>query len=750
MDRLGELSRSCVLAASFACACGVGGLLLALNQDIQYRANAILMLNTATVHIANAKNAADLHRATLDAGLSPYESRAAIASIVKYLASQRFTDSFLNELGAIGALVNRPSLSEAQHQAARGTALIEQARKTFDEKVRHVYWDRDSDVISVSIDWTDPVLAAAWCNRLVRHLNDRLREQAVAAVDARISFLRASDRGSGNVAVERSLASAMNLEIQRRALFVANQEFAVRVVDPAIAPDAQNRNAAFVLAFVGTGLAFGLLLGVMTIFMIRLAHFGIAGQPADDLSRSDPTKPDARRWVDLTAALQGSGDRLSGPSNSPSGLSVTDAAGIAYLALVLLLPFVLFLIKGALACLWLVGRLAARRAWLSPPRALAASAALAYAIFQTVFILYGQINGAPHESLLFTVPLNIVFPLFMASVCFVVTAADLRFVLRISEVLAPWVAAYLIAFFLGGIGVLPWNIPSTYETSIVAYAEGEAGIDHPLVSILLWITPCYVVGLLARSRFGMFNGFLNVVGATLILIAVVLSSRRSIVLTTAVAVLVFIGLSMVTGRVRAGLRAALRVAGLGVVALTSVILVAVALELNLSAYVDSLTLSPNTTSQASESDRMRADQKIALLKAGRESMALGKGIGSYTRGLVRDESKPWRYEMGFYAALFRFGVIGTLAYLGIVAWIYWLGVIAVNAGHSFGDVDATEYVLMAAVGGQLIGYLVNPILDSLDTAWELFVPALLFAALGMGLFRNIAGRTATVGGATAS
>jgi len=49
--------------------------------------------------------------------------------------------------------------------------------------------EEDSGLITLSIEWTDPVLAAEWANDLVWRLNERLRSDAITEADETIKFL---------------------------------------------------------------------------------------------------------------------------------------------------------------------------------------------------------------------------------------------------------------------------------------------------------------------------------------------------------------------------------------------------------------------------------------------------------------------------------------------------------------------------------------------------------------------------------
>ena len=49
--------------------------------------------------------------------------------------------------------------------------------------------DKKSGLITLSISWKDPEVAAKWANDLVKQLNEQLREQAIADSQKRVGYL---------------------------------------------------------------------------------------------------------------------------------------------------------------------------------------------------------------------------------------------------------------------------------------------------------------------------------------------------------------------------------------------------------------------------------------------------------------------------------------------------------------------------------------------------------------------------------
>ena len=97
--------------------------------------------------------------------------------------------------------------------------------------------DKDSGLVHVSIDWEDPELASLWVNKLVQRINAYLREQAIAQSQEKLKYL--NNELSKTVIEENRQALYELISAEQKQAMLANtqQDFAFRVVDPAVAPD---------------------------------------------------------------------------------------------------------------------------------------------------------------------------------------------------------------------------------------------------------------------------------------------------------------------------------------------------------------------------------------------------------------------------------------------------------------------------------------------------------------------------------
>ena len=106
----------------------------------------------------------------------------------------------------------------------------------FDENVRIVTEDKKSGLVTLSIRWKDPVLAADWANALVRRLNERMRTEAIREAQTSIEYLQKEMATASVVSLQQSIGRVLENEMQKMALARANDEFAFKIMDAATVP----------------------------------------------------------------------------------------------------------------------------------------------------------------------------------------------------------------------------------------------------------------------------------------------------------------------------------------------------------------------------------------------------------------------------------------------------------------------------------------------------------------------------------
>ena len=127
-----------------------------------------------------------------------------------------------------------------------------------------------SGLITLSISWKDPDIAAQWANDLVKQLNEQLREQAIAESKKRVGYLEQELAKTTLQDMRAVLYNLLESEKQKAMLANVNEDFALEVIDPAVAPETRekpNRRLIVVLGVVCGG-----FLGIFAVFFAQFVQ----------------------------------------------------------------------------------------------------------------------------------------------------------------------------------------------------------------------------------------------------------------------------------------------------------------------------------------------------------------------------------------------------------------------------------------------------------------------------------------------
>lgn len=146
---------------------------------------------------------------------------------------------------------------------------IRDAVKYFHDKVLKVSEARDTGLVTLAIEWTDPEVAAEWATELVVRLNARLRERALTEAETNVAFLQTELGKTSIVTLQQSIGRLLESELQKLMLARGNEEFAFRVIDSASPPKERVRPKRAVIAVVGT------MLGGMLALLIVFSRYAL-------------------------------------------------------------------------------------------------------------------------------------------------------------------------------------------------------------------------------------------------------------------------------------------------------------------------------------------------------------------------------------------------------------------------------------------------------------------------------------------
>jgi uncharacterized protein involved in exopolysaccharide biosynthesis len=129
-------------------------------------------------------------------------------------------------------------------------------------KIRTIAEDRQTGLVQMSVEWKDPHLAAAWANALIDRVNQVMRADAISDAERGIEYLNRELEKTSIVELRQAIFSLIEGQINRIMLANVRDEYAFRVLDPAMAPNKDDFVRPRSLLMVVMGLLIGGVLGV--------------------------------------------------------------------------------------------------------------------------------------------------------------------------------------------------------------------------------------------------------------------------------------------------------------------------------------------------------------------------------------------------------------------------------------------------------------------------------------------------------
>jgi uncharacterized protein involved in exopolysaccharide biosynthesis len=160
---------------------------------------------------------------------------------------------------------------------------LRDAVRVFQEKHFAAAEDKKTGLVTVTINWRDPVESADLANDIVRQLNNDLRTRSISESERNIAYLRGEMSTIGVVSLQQSLGRLLESELQKLMLAKGNEEFAFKVIDKASPPKKQSSPRPVLITLLSGIL--GSLLGAMYVL---LRHYRRAVKQQAIVQRDEP------------------------------------------------------------------------------------------------------------------------------------------------------------------------------------------------------------------------------------------------------------------------------------------------------------------------------------------------------------------------------------------------------------------------------------------------------------------------------
>ena len=203
------------------------------------------------------------------AGISiPSDSN--VEQVIATLNSRKFLRTYINQNKLTPVLFDE--IWDADNQAwivlsVEDEPTEQKAIESF-KSCLSVDEDKTSGLITLSISWKDPEFAAQWANDLVKQLNEQLREKAIADSIKRVGYLEQELAKTTLQDMRAVLYNLLESEKQKAMLANVNEDFALEVIDPAVAPETREKPKRRLIVALG-----GVCGGFLGIFAVFFAQF---------------------------------------------------------------------------------------------------------------------------------------------------------------------------------------------------------------------------------------------------------------------------------------------------------------------------------------------------------------------------------------------------------------------------------------------------------------------------------------------
>lgn len=149
----------------------------------------------------------------------------------------------------------------------RKVPTLWKANELFRKQLRSVVENKKSGLVYLTITWTDPSLAAQWANNLVNMTNEYLRSKAIQESERNIEYLSEQATNSKIIEVQKAIYSIMESELRKAMLAKGSEEYALRVIDRAVAPE--KSSSPRLGLWIGAGFFGGFLSSILLVMTRR-------------------------------------------------------------------------------------------------------------------------------------------------------------------------------------------------------------------------------------------------------------------------------------------------------------------------------------------------------------------------------------------------------------------------------------------------------------------------------------------------
>jgi uncharacterized protein involved in exopolysaccharide biosynthesis len=139
------------------------------------------------------------------------------------------------------------------------------AHKLFIDDILRVSEDKKTGLVTIAVEWTDADVAATWVTELISRTNVYLRGKTIQESERNLTYLQQQLRQTGQVELQQAAYALVESEMKKLMLAKGNEEYAIKTIDPAQAPQRRIRPNRVLIAV--SGFLLGGFTGLIILFV---------------------------------------------------------------------------------------------------------------------------------------------------------------------------------------------------------------------------------------------------------------------------------------------------------------------------------------------------------------------------------------------------------------------------------------------------------------------------------------------------
>lgn len=190
------------------------------------------------------------------------------------LRSRAFAETFIVDHGLLHALF--PDNWDESEQAWQiedpdEIPTLGDAYRKLKNDVLFIQEDYRTGLLTIVVEWVDPNLAAEWANAFVRDFNEMWRIEAIRDAEASQQYLRAELEKTSIVDLRQAIFRLIETQINQVMLANVREEYAFKVIDPAVVSDPDEYVRPNRPLMVGLAIFIGPVLGAILALGLAFA-----------------------------------------------------------------------------------------------------------------------------------------------------------------------------------------------------------------------------------------------------------------------------------------------------------------------------------------------------------------------------------------------------------------------------------------------------------------------------------------------